>query len=85
MALVQTQQQQIDELRARIQALEAEREGYQSVKSVAQNLGVSATFIRERLRLPAFKKTYRRQGRNYSVHLGLFKKQLDKCSRKANA
>lgn len=81
---VLTQQQQIDQLMARVEALEAQANGWQSVKSAASQLGVSPTFIRDRLRRPEFKKTYRRQGRNYSIHLGLFKKQLDKCSKKAN-
>lgn len=81
---VLTQQQQIDQLLARVEALEAQANGWQSVKSASQQLGVSPTFIRDRLRRPEFKKTYRRQGRNYSIHLGLFKKQLDKCSKKAN-
>jgi Asp-tRNA(Asn)/Glu-tRNA(Gln) amidotransferase C subunit len=78
---VLTQQQQIDQLVARVEALEAEKDGYQSVTSAACRLGVSPTFVRDRLRLPAFKKTFKRQGRKYSVHLGLFKKQLEKCSK----
>jgi len=85
MSRVLTQQQQIDQLLARVEALEAQADGWQSVKSAACRLGVSPTFIRERLARPEFKKTYRRQGRNYSVHLGLFKKQLEKCQKQVNA
>jgi len=81
---VLTQQQQIDQLLARVEALEAQTNGWQSVKSASSQLGVSPTFIRDRLARPEFKKTFRRQGRNYSIHLGLFRKQLEKCSKKTN-
>ena len=75
---VLTQQQQIDLLIARVEALEAQVDGWQSIKSASDRLGVSPTFIRLRLKEKAYKNTYRRLGRNYSVHLGLFKKQLAK-------
>ncbi|MBE9204887.1 hypothetical protein IQ218_17450 [Synechocystis salina LEGE 06099] len=75
---VLSQQQQIDELRARVEALEALTDGWQSVKSASQILGVSPTFIRERLQTKPYRNTFRRHGRNYQIHVGLFRKQLAK-------
>jgi predicted choloylglycine hydrolase len=73
---VLSQQQQIDELRARVEALEALTEGWHSVKSASQILGVSPSFIHQRLKLRSYAKTHRRMGRNYQIHVGLFRKQL---------
>ena len=78
MSKVLTQQQQIDLLIARVEALEAQVDGWQSIKSASQKLGVSPTFIRLRLQQKEYKASYRRLGRNYSVHLGQFKKILAK-------
>lgn len=78
MSKVLTQQQQIDLLIARVEALEAQVDGWQSIKSASARLGVSPTFIRLRLKEKAYAKTYRRLGRNYSIHLGQFKTILAK-------
>ncbi len=78
MSRVLSQQQQIDQLLARIEALEALADGWQSVKSASQRLGVSPTFIRDRLQTKPYRNTFRRNGRNYQIHVGLFKKQLAK-------
>lgn len=75
---VLSQQQQIDELRARVEALEALTEGWQSVKSASQQLGISPSTIRRRIAEKSFKGTYRRLGRNYQIHVELFRKQLAK-------
>jgi hypothetical protein len=75
---VLSQQQQIDELRARVEALEAQANDWQSVRSASQQLGVSPTFIRERLQTKPYRNTFRRNGRNYQIHVGLFRKQLAK-------
>lgn len=78
---VLSQQQQIDELRARLEALENQSE-WRSVDSAAQFLGISPSSIRNRIKLRAYKKTWRRVGRNYKIHVALFQKQLDKESYK---
>lgn len=74
---VLSQQQQIDELRARLEALEADRQ-WQSIKSASPELGISPTAIRTRLQERAYRKTFRRHGRNYQIHVELFRKQLIK-------
>ncbi|MBE9194232.1 hypothetical protein IQ219_02570 [Synechocystis sp. LEGE 06083] len=78
MSKVLSQQQQIDELRARLEALEAQANDWQSVKSASQQLGISPTGIHRRIQQKAYRNTYRRHGRNYQIHVGLFRKQLAK-------
>jgi hypothetical protein len=75
---VLSQQQQIDQLRARVEALEAKAHDWQSVAVASQQLGISPTGIHRRIRQKAYKNTFRRVGRNYQIHVGLFKKQLAK-------
>lgn len=75
---VLSQQQQIDQLFARVEALEEQALGWKTVPEAAQILGISASFIRNRLQLRSYKKAYQRVGKNYRVHLKTFKKQLAK-------
>lgn len=75
---VLSQQQQIDELKARIKALEEQALGWKSVPEAAEILGVSATFIRDRLKLRSYKKAHQRVGKNYRVHVETFRQQLAK-------
>ncbi|MBD2653120.1 hypothetical protein H6G45_06385 [Synechocystis sp. FACHB-383] len=78
MSKVLSQQQQIDELRARLQALEEQANGWKTVPEAAQILGVSATFIRDRLKLRSYKKAHQKMGRNYRIHIETFRQQLAK-------
>lgn len=80
---VKTQQQQIDMLLARVEALEARENGWQSVSSASQILGVSPTFLRERCKLRRYQKAHRRSGRLIQIHVGLFRKQLDQEQKNA--
>jgi hypothetical protein len=73
---VRSQQAQIDELRRRLEELEAQLYGWQSVSAAADSLGVSTQFIRQRLKRSNYKKAGRRLGRNWSVNLQIFKAQL---------
>lgn len=84
MSKVLSQQQQIDQLLARVEALEALADGWQSVKSASQILGISPTGIRNRIQEKAYKSTWRRVGRNYQIHVGLFRKQLTKENNVSN-
>lgn len=81
MSKVLSQQQQIDELRARLEALEQEAMGWKSVPEAAKVLGVSPSFIQKRLKLPSYKKAHRRVGKNYRVHVQTFRQQLAKEKR----
>ena len=70
---VRSQQAQIDELRRRLEELEAQLYGWQSVSAAAESLGVSTQFIRQRLKRQNYRKAGRRLGRNWSVNLAVFK------------
>jgi DNA-binding Lrp family transcriptional regulator len=75
-SIVKTQQQQIDELRARLEKLEDQAQ-WLSIPLASQQLGVSPTTIRRRIAEKAFKGTFRRFGRNYQIHLEKFARKLN--------
>lgn len=74
---VKSQQKQIDELRAQVEALQAAIYGWSSVQECADRLGISASFIRGRLQRPEYQAVARRCGRKYVVHLGKFRQLLE--------
>jgi hypothetical protein len=75
MTRVLSQQQQIDELRARLEKLEDQAQ-WLSIPLASQKLGISPSTIRRRIAEKPFKGTYRRLGRNYQIHLTKFEKKL---------
>jgi DNA-binding Lrp family transcriptional regulator len=81
MSKVSTQQQQIDELRARLERLE-DAAKWVSIPLASQQLGISPTTIRRRIAEKPFKGTFRRYGRNYQIHLEKFERKLDVSAKK---
>jgi len=75
MTKVLTQQQQIDELRSRLERLEDQAQ-WVSIPLASDRLGISPSTIRRRIAEKPFKGTFRRFGRNYQVHLEKFERKL---------